>query len=162
MRRHIAHKGVKGGWMKTIGKVLMAAAILSVLAMASNAQAQCKQPEKGKVSNGMKVVAQWQGDNWWVGTVKSIKKNGNIDVLYSDNTWGKDKRPYDVIPNPDELYTRDSRPCFKKGDGVVAKWRNDSWWRATVTSVEGNQANITYSDNEKGNVKLTEMVPDYR
>lgn len=148
--------------MKLVGKIMIAVAIVMTLAVASNAWAQCKQPAKGKVTTGIKVVAQWQGDNWWVGTVKAIGKDGNFDVLYSDNTWGRGKRPYDVIPHPDELYSKSQPPCFKKGDGVVAKWRGDSWWRATVDSIAGNMANITYSDNTKGKVKLSEMVPDYR
>lgn len=148
--------------MKHFGKMLVVVLVLSVLAVASNAGAECKQSEKGKVTNGMKIVAQWQGDNWWLGRVKAIRKNGNIDVQYSDNTWGKNKRPYDVIPSSDELYNKDSRPCFKDGDGVVAKWNGDSWWRATIDDISGNQANVTYSDNTKGKVKLTDMVPDYR
>lgn len=136
--------------------------MLLAFVVASNASAKCKQPPKPKITIGMKVYAQWQGNNWWVGTVKSRDESGNFRVLYSDKTWGDNKRPYDVIPHPDELYTKNNPPCFKKGDGVIAKWRGDSLWRATVDSVAGNMANITYSDKTKGKVRLSEMVPDYR
>jgi hypothetical protein len=145
---------------RTVLALLVCAAVS--LAFAQAARADCKQPEKKKLVQGMKVVAQWKGDNWWVGKVTAIKKDGNIDVTYSDNEKGRDKRPYDVIPHPDEIYGKDSPPCFKAGDGVVSKWSGDSWWRATIDSVSGDSASVTYSDNTKGTHKLKEMVPDYR
>ncbi|MFH0799254.1 MAG: hypothetical protein V2A66_03630 [Pseudomonadota bacterium] len=140
--------------------MLVCAAALFAFAQAANAD--CKQPTKKKLTVGMKVVAQWKSDNWWVAKITSIKKNGNIDVTFSDGEKGRDKRPYDVIPHPNELYSSDSPPCFKNGDGVVSKWSNDSWWRATIDNINGDSASITYSDKTKGTHKLKEMVPDYR
>ena len=49
---------------------------------------------------------------------------------------------------------------LKPGDKVVAQWKGDSWWKARITKITGDSADITYSDGEKGTRKLTDMVRD--
>ncbi len=127
--------------------------VILALAIPATVMAECKEPPKADLKTGMKVVAQWQGDNWWVAKIDSIK-NGKINVTYSDNTKGKNKNTWDVLPYPNA----NAVPCFKKGDQVVSKWKNDSWWVAKIDKIDGNYANVTYSDGEKGRHTLSEMV----
>ncbi|MBN1283414.1 MAG: hypothetical protein JXA24_06560 [Proteobacteria bacterium] len=141
--------------MKKLLAMLVAAAFaLPVLAQAE----KCKEPEKTDLKAGMKVVAQWQGDSWWLAKIDSIGKNGLIDVTYSDNTRGRNKRQDQVARY---IYSDTSAPpCFKEGDKVVAQWKGDNWWKARIDRIEGDKAKITYTDGEKGTRKLTEMVRD--
>lgn len=137
-------------------------AVLVVLAVAVPALAladQCKEPEKAQLKTGMKVVAQWQGDNWWLAKIDSIDKSGRINVTYSDNTKGKNKNKDQIAYY---IYEKSGTPppCFKEGDKVVAQWKGDSWWKARITKISGNDVDITYSDGEKGTRKLTDMVRD--
>lgn len=141
--------------MKKILVILVAAAI----AIPSLALAQkCGEPKDVKLKPGMKVVAQWQGDSWWLAKIDSIKK-GKINVTYSDMTKGRNKNPDQVA-----YYIYEKRgttpPCFKVGDKVVAQWKGDNWWKAKITRIKDNKADITYSDGEKGTRLLTEMVRD--
>jgi hypothetical protein len=149
-----AHKTKKEEGMKKILFVLLVAA----LALPSVVLAQkCEEPGKVTLKPGMKVVAQWQGDSWWLAKIDNISK-GRYNVTYSDNTKGKNKGKDQIAYY---IYENTSKPpCFKEGDKVIAQWKGDNWWKATITSIKGDKANITYSDGEKGTRKLTEMVRD--
>jgi len=140
---------------KILVMLVMAAFVVPALALAE----QCKEPAKASLKTGMKVVAQWSGDNWWLAKISSINKNGLINVTYSDNTKGSGKKQdqvaYYIYGDPGTL-----PPCFKDGDKVVAQWKGDSWWKARIDRINGDKADITYSDGEKGTRKLTEMVRD--
>lgn len=139
-------------WLVVLTVVVVAAPVLAL------AQ-QCKEPAKVGIKPGMKVVAQWQGDNWWLAKVDSIGKNGQINVTYSDMTKGVNKKPDQIAYY---LYEKAGTPapCFKEGDKVVAQWKGDSWWKARIDAITGDKANVTYSDGEKGTRKLTDMVRD--
>lgn len=140
---------------RLLAVMVMAAFAVPALVLAE----QCKEPAKVDLKTGMKVVAQWQGDNWWLAKISSINKNGLINVTYSDNTKGsgkkKDQVAYYIYGDPGT-----PPPCFKEGDKVVAQWKGDSWWKARIDKIDGNKADITYSDGEKGTRKLTDMVRD--
>lgn len=141
-------------------KKLLVVLVVAAIAWPAFARAQqCNEPEKVPLKPGMKVVAQWQGDNWWLAKISSINKNGTINVIYSDNTKGAGKKPdriaYYIYDKPGT-----PPPCFKEGDKVVAQWQGDSWWKARITAIRGNEAGITYSDGEKGTRKFTDMVRD--
>lgn len=139
-------------------KFLVALVVLAVALPALAAAEQCKEPAKVDLKTGMKVVAQWQGDNWWLAKINSINKNGLFNVTYSDNTKGANKKKDQVayyIYNDTQ-----TPPCFKEGDRVIAQWKGDSWWKARITRISGNSVDITYSDGEKGTRKLTDMVRD--
>lgn len=118
--------------------------------------APCKEPVKKTLTVGMKVVAQWMGDNWWVAKVMSIKGE-NVDVTYTDGEKATRKKSL-VIPHPEVQNAGGLPPCLKPGDRIVAKWRNDSWWLASVDKIEGNKVDMTYSDNTKGIQKITDLV----
>lgn len=133
-------------------KKALFAVLISVVPTLVHAQ-NCKEPEKKALAPGMKVVAQWSGDNWWVAHITSIRK-GLINVLYSDNTRGTGKHTWDIVPYPDN----DVTPCFKPGDKVVSAWKGDSWWKASIDTINGASADVTYSDGEKGNHRLSDMV----
>jgi hypothetical protein len=142
--------------MKRALMVLVALAVaLPAFALAD----ECREPQKTELKTGMKVVAQWQGDNWWLAKIDSMDKSGKINVTYSDNTKGKSKKPdqiaYYLYGKPGVL-----PPCFKEGDKVVAQWKGDSWWKAKINKIDGSKADITYSDGEKGTRRLTDMVRD--
>ncbi len=120
---------------------------------------KCKEPERVDLRPGMKVVAQWQGDNWWLAKIDSISKKGIANVTYSDNTKGTNKKKDQIAYY---IYERSGTPppCFKDGDKVIAQWKGDSWWKARIDRIKGNKADITYSDGEKGTRRLTDMVRD--
>jgi hypothetical protein len=141
-------------------KKYIVALVVAVVALPALCRAeQCKEPDKVSLKTGMKVVAQWQGDNWWLAKIDSIDKKGRINVTYSDNTRGTNKTPSQVASY---LYEKSGTPppCFKAGDKVVAQWKGDSWWKARINAIKGNEADITYSDGEKGTRQLTDMVRD--
>jgi hypothetical protein len=140
---------------KFLTVLVVAAFMLPTLAHAE----QCKEPEKVSLKTGMKVVAQWRGDNWWLAKISSIDKKGLVNVTYSDNTKGSNKKQDQIAPY---IYATPGTqpPCFKEGDKVVAQWKGDSWWKARIEKINGNSAEITYSDGEKGTRKLTDMVRD--
>lgn len=125
-------------------KILAIAVLAGCIAACSN----CKEPAKAELAPGMKVVASWQGNSWWVGTVDSITGD-DVNLTYSDATKGVKNRSL-VLPHPSVQYTSGKPACFKTGDKVVAKWKNDNWWLATIDKVEKNKAHVTYSDGEKG------------
>ena len=134
--------------------------IVVAIAVPSLALAQkCEEPTSVKLKPGMKVVAQWQGNSWWLAKIDSINRKGKINVTYSDMTKGKNKNPDQVAYY---IYAKRGTkpPCFKVGDKVVAQWKGDNWWKANITKIRGNKANITYSDGEKGTRNLTDMVRD--
>lgn len=116
----------------------------------------CQEPAKKPLAVGMKVVAQWMGDNWWVARIDAISGD-NVDVTYSDGEKGIRKKNM-VIPHPEVQNVKGLPPCFKSGDRIVSKWRSDSWWVATVDKVEGVNVDVNYSDNTKGIQKITDMV----
>lgn len=118
----------------------------------------CKDPAKIAIKEGMRVVAQWSGDNWWVAKVDKISGE-NVDVTYSDNQKGL-KKIAQMVPYPEALYTSGLPPCIKAGDKVVSKWRHDSWWLGTIDKVDATIENcdITYTDGEKGLQKCKDMV----
>lgn len=139
---------------KILFVLLVAMLIVPSLALAQ----KCQEPGKTELKPGMKVVAQWQGDSWWLAKIDNISK-GRFNVTYSDMTKGKNKNKDQVA-----FYIYENSgtppPCFKVGDKVVAQWKGDNWWKATITSIKGDKANITYSDGEKGTRKLTDMIRD--
>ncbi len=118
----------------------------------------CKDAVKPPIKEGMKVVSQWSGDNWWVAKVDKISGE-NADVTYSDNQKGL-KKVAQIVPHPEVFYTSGLPPCLKAGDKVVSKWRNDSWWLGTIDKVDAANENcdITYTDGEKGLQKCKDMV----
>ncbi|MFA4874351.1 MAG: hypothetical protein WC690_03325 [bacterium] len=155
MKIAVSHQQ-RGSDMKKLLLLLVAVAVaVPALARAD----QCKEPEKASLKPGMKVVAQWQGDNWWLAKIASINKKGLFNVTYSDNTKGSNKKQDQVAYY---IYDKSGTPppCFKEGDKVVAQWKGDSWWKARITKIDGSNADITYSDGEKGKRKLTDMVRD--
>jgi hypothetical protein len=140
-------------------KKLLFIAVALALAMPSLAYAKCKEPASVELKPGMKVVAQWRGDNWWLAKIDSITKRGRFNVIYSDQTTGSNKKKDQVVYY---IYEKSGTnpPCFQPGDRVIAQWKGDSWWKARIDEIKGNKAYITYSDGEKGERKLTEMVRD--
>lgn len=136
--------------------LIAVAGLFAVFVTLQACSRNCAEPKPVAVAAGMKVVAAWQGNNWWVAKVDAI--NGDqISVTYSDNTKGQQPTAK-VIVHPEVLYINGKPCCFKAGDKVVAKWRNDSWWVATIDKVDGANANVTYSDGEKGVQRLLDMV----
>ncbi len=127
-----------------------------VATLGLGACSNCKEPAKMDLKPGMKVVASWQGNSWWVGTIDSIDGD-NVNLTYSDKTNGVKNKSL-VLPHPTVQYTDGKPCCFKPGDKVVAKWKNDNWWVATIDKVEKDEASVTYSDGEKGTQKTTDIV----
>ena len=131
---------------------LVAALAVPTLALAD----KCQEPGSAVLKPGTKVVAQWQGDSWWLAKIDTVSK-GRYNVTYSDQTKGrnksKDQIAYYLYSNAQAL-----PPCFKEGDKVIAQWKGDNWWKATITSIKDDKADVTYSDGEKGTRKLTDMV----
>lgn len=127
-----------------------------VLALALSACSNCKEPAKVELKPGMQVVASWQGNSWWVATVDSIDGD-NVNLTYSDKTKGVKNKSL-VVPHPTVQYTSGKPCCFKTGDKVVAKWKNDNWWVGTIDKVEKDRANVTYSDGEKGIQSTMDIV----
>lgn len=126
------------------------------LAFAITACSNCKEPAKAELAPGMKVVASWQGSSWWVAKVDSISGD-DVNLTYSDNTTGVKNKSL-VLPHPSVQYTGGKACCFKAGDKVVAKWKNDNWWVGTIDKVEKGQAYVTYSDGEKGIQGVMDVV----
>lgn len=126
------------------------------IALAVTACSNCKEPAPVELKPGMKVVASWQGNSWWVGTIDSIIGD-DINLTYSDNSKGVKNKSL-VLPHPTVQYIDGKPCCFKTGDKVVAKWKNDNWWVATIDKVEKGNADVTYSDGEKGIQKTTDIV----
>lgn len=123
----------------------------------SQAQAlECKNPAKTPLAVGQKVVATWQGNNWWTANITAIKGE-YIEVKYSDNTTGI-KKQNEVVVHPEVLYAGGIVPCLKAGDKVVSVWQGNSWWTATIDKLTEDIAEITFADGEKGIHKLGEMV----
>lgn len=135
-----------------ITKLIGTVALVAMITACSN----CKEPAKVELKPGMKVVASWQGNSWWVGTIDSISGD-DVNLTYSDNTKGVKNKSL-VLPHPTVQYTDGKPCCFKAGDKVVAKWKNDNWWVATIDKVEKGNADVTYSDGEKGIQKTTDIV----
>lgn len=137
---------------------LVVAMFVSVTARAQApvAAAACQDPAAKQIAVGMKVVAPWKGDNWWVAKVDKI--DGTIvAVTFSDGEKGA--RPLSqLVPHPEVLYAPGTVPCLKVGDKVVSTWKGDSWWTGTLTAVNGTMADIAYSDGEKGKHLLNQMV----
>lgn len=129
---------------------------LTIFALALTACSDCKEPAKVDLKPGMRVVASWQGNSWWVGTIDTITGD-DVNLTYSDNTKGVKNKSL-VLPHPDVQYTSGKPCCFKPGDKVVAKWKNDNWWVATVDKAEKGKANLTYSDGEKGIQNTKDMI----
>lgn len=127
-----------------------------VIAFAIAACSNCKEPAKVELAPGMKVVASWQGNSWWVATVDSISGD-DVNLTYSDKTTGVKNKSL-VLPHPSVQYTDGKPCCFKAGDKVVAKWKNDNWWVGTIDKVEKDKAHVTYSDGEKGIQNTTDIV----
>ncbi len=117
---------------------------------------ECKDPAKTPLAVGQKVVATWQGNNWWTANITAIKGE-YIEVKYSDNTTGI-KKQNEVVAHPELLYAGGIVPCLKVGEKVVSVWQGNSWWTATIDKLTEDIAEITYSDGEKGIHKLNEMV----
>lgn len=130
--------------------------LLGVLAIAITACSNCKEPAKIGLKPGMKVVASWQGNSWWVGTIDSIAGD-DINITYSDGTKGVKNKSL-VLPHPSVQYPDGKPCCFKPSDKVVAKWKNDNWWAATIDSVEKNKADVTYSDGETATQLTTDII----
>ncbi len=116
----------------------------------------CKEPQAIELKPGMDVVAAWTGNSWWVAKIDSISADG-VTVTYSDNTKGT-KPKNQVLPHPKLQYSSGKPCCFKPGDKVVAKWKNDNWWIATIDKVDHNRADLTYADGEKGNQSTMDIV----
>lgn len=130
--------------------------VLIPLSVSAEEKVKCAEPDKKDLAAGMKIVAQWKGDNWYVGTVK--KKTGEfIEVTYTDNTSGI-KKAGQVVAHPDVLYPNKVAPCFKSGDMVVSTWKGNSWWKGKVDKVTADIVELTYSDGEKGIHRVYEMV----
>lgn len=135
-----------------ITKMLGVVTLLFMIGACSN----CKEPATINLKPGMKVVASWQGNSWWVGTVDALDGD-NVSLTYSDTTKGVKNKTL-VLPHPTVQYTDGKPCCFKPGDKVVAKWKNDNWWVATIDKVEKDKAEVTYSDGEKGTQLTTDIV----
>lgn len=132
------------------------ALLIFITAVGLVACAKCKEPNKIELKPGMDVVAAWTGNSWWVAKIDSI--NGDdITVTYSDNTKGT-KPKTQVLPHPKVQYSDGKSCCFKPGDQVVAKWKNDNWWIATIDGVEDGRVKLTYSDGVKGNQSSMDIV----
>lgn len=116
----------------------------------------CQDPSSVPLTVGMKVVAQWQNDNWWVGTIDTINQD-DVGIVYADQTRGMKKRS-EVLPHPDVLYTPGAVPCLKAGETVIAVWKDNSWWKATIDRITNDTVELTYSDGEKGTHTVREMV----
>lgn len=129
---------------------------LLAITIAISACSNCKEPAKIDLKSGMKVVASWQGNSWWLGTIDSIDGD-TVNLTYSDNTKGVKNKTL-VLPAPSVQYADGKPCCFKPGDHVVAKWKNDNWWVATIDKIDKDQADVTYSDGEKGVQKTTDIV----
>lgn len=137
--------------------ILLITLILVSWSLSAQAEtAKCSEPAKKQLIAGMKIVAKWRGDNWWVGKIDAVKGEF-IEVTFADNTKAI-KKANEVVPHPDVLYPYNQPPCFKAGDIVVSVWRGNSWWKAKIDKVTGDIAEVTYVDGEKGIHKFNEMV----
>lgn len=142
--------------LKMLLTTLICLGATAVHAQTPTPAVQCKDHAPPTLAAGMKVVAQWKGENWWVGTLDKI--NGDTyEVTFSDGEKGI-KKAGEVIAHPDVFYADGMAPCLKAGDKVVATWQKDSWWKATVDKVSNDIVELTYADGEKGVHKAMEMV----
>jgi len=129
---------------------------VAILLITVSACSNCQEPAKMDLAPGMKVVASWQGNSWWVATIDSISGD-DVSLTYADGEKGVENKSL-VIPHPEVQYTSGKPCCFKAGDKVVAKWKNNNWWVATIDSVQKDTANVTYSDGEKGIQSTKDIV----
>ncbi len=123
---------------------------------AGKAWAICQEPEIVELRAGMKVIAPLAGPNWQVSKVDKISK-GNVTVKDAEGGLGSMKSS-EVVPHPDVLYKKDSYPCFKTGDQVVAKAQGDIWRTATVKKIDNDKIEVQFMDKSKKTLKGNEIV----
>ncbi|HQX56621.1 MAG TPA: hypothetical protein PLP07_11885 [Pyrinomonadaceae bacterium] len=112
-------------------------------------------PKDWKPKDGEKVAAQWSFGSWHVAIIKHVNAN-NIDIDWqngwSDGTVGLDKvAPYPTATNP--------FPAV--GDYVILKPQSDTeeWKFATVTAVNGAEADVKLADGKTKKVKNLDFIP---
>jgi hypothetical protein len=55
------------------------------------------------------------------------------------------------------IYSCKSEAQFKSGMTVAAKWTDNNYYLATITSLKGDRYEVDYADGTKGDVALAEM-----
>jgi hypothetical protein len=111
-------------------------------------------PANWKPKAGEKVAAQWSFGSWHVAVIKHVNAN-NIDIDWqngwSDGTVARDK----VAP-----YPNGSNAMPKTGDYVIIKPQSDisEWKFATVTRVDGNQAEVKFADGKTQKVGSADFI----
>lgn len=111
-------------------------------------------PKDWKPKKGEKVAAQWSFGSWHVAVIKHVNAN-NIDIDWqngwSDGTVATDK----IAPYPNAA---NSMPNV--GDYVIVKPNSDieAWKFATVTSINGQEAEVKFADGKTQKIKNTEFI----
>lgn len=137
-------------------RIVACSVVLFVFVIAGGkAWSECKEPAKTQFKPGMKVIAALAGPNWAVAKIESVGKK-DIMVKYADGGMGSLGKS-EIAVHPDASY-HGSHPCFAAGDKVIAKAAGDTWRTATISSIKGENAEVTFADKKKKTLKQSEIV----
>lgn len=111
-------------------------------------------PKDWKPKAGEKVAAQWTFGSWHVAIIKHVNPN-NIDIDWQ-NGWSDGTIAADKIA----AYPTAVNAMPKVGDYVIVKPDNDiqEWKFAVVTAINGQDADVRFSDGKTKKVKNTDFI----
>jgi hypothetical protein len=111
-------------------------------------------PKDWKPKKGEKVAAQWSFGTWHVAVIKNVNKN-NVDIDWQ-NGWSDGSVTLDKIAP----YPTAENAMPKAGDYVIVKPQSDiaEWKFATVTAINGQEADVKFADGKTQKIKNTDFI----
>ena len=111
-------------------------------------------PKDWKPKKGEKVAAQWSFGSWHVAVVRNVNAN-NIDI-----TWQNGWRDATIASDKVAPYPTAASAMPQVNDYVIIRPQSDSeaWKFATVTTINGSEAEVKLADGKTQKVKSTDFI----
>lgn len=103
-----------------------------------------------KLAAGTAVFAEWRAESWYHGKLGAAC-DGGFMVIFDDGDQ-KCCEPGEIVPD------REAKKEQVKADTrVLAQWTDGKFYPAVVTAVKGDLYDVTFEDEEKATVILTQL-----
>jgi len=111
-------------------------------------------PKNWKPKKGDKVAAQWSFGSWHLAIIKNVNPN-NIDIDWQ-NGWNDGTVASDKVA----AYPTAENAMPKVNDYVIVKPQSDTaeWKFATVTAINGQEAEVKFADGKTQKVRNTDFI----
>ncbi|GMI29506.1 hypothetical protein TeGR_g11743 [Tetraparma gracilis] len=106
---------------------------------------------------GQQVMAQWQGNGYFPGKIEKVLGGGEYDITFDDNDAAKVAAKGILAVDSGSLVGK--KNSFKKGQRVMAQFKNRLYYHGTIVTVlDGDEYGVSFDDGDAEKVAAKGIV----